>query len=127
MDPKIFPYADGQGALGIEIQAEDQNMLQLVRTADHMPSRWRGMAERAMLRSLQGGCSSPIGVYCFFDPADATKLHLNATVLDTDGSKEISAESSQTVSTDDQAEQLGVIVADELRKKGASDLLSKLQ
>lgn len=85
------------------------------------------MAERAMLRSLQGGCSSPIGVSCFFDPADASKLHLHATVLDTDGSKEVSAEGSQSVASDDQAEQLGVTIADKLREQGASDLLSKPQ
>lgn len=140
LDPVVFPYAVGQGALGIEVLTDRQDMLRLVGGVDHKPSRWRALAERAMLRSLQGGCSSPIGVCCSFesqdtnDPGDGDgqdkardggMLHLHATVLDVDGTMSIYAEDSGTVWSDDEAEKLGILVAEMLLHKGAHNLLSK--
>ncbi|KAL0941953.1 Porphobilinogen deaminase [Colletotrichum truncatum] len=132
----------GQGALGVEVSTDRQNIQQLVRHVDHLPSRWRGMAERAMLRSLQGGCSSPIGVCSTFEAlmetetADTTeefqqqlpsldrgKLHLQATILDMTGTTEIFAEDVAVVQCDIEAEQLGVSVASLLLHKGARRLL----
>ncbi|KDN66007.1 putative 5-aminolevulinate synthase [Colletotrichum sublineola] len=142
LDPATFPYAAGQGALGIEISTDRQDILQLVRHVDHRPSRWRGMAERAMLRSLQGGCSSPIGVCSTFESLeviktpgneqqqehkspslDRGKLHLQATVLDMAGTSGIFAEDVAVVQSDGEAEQLGVSVAKLLVEKGAQSLL----
>ncbi|KAF7557703.1 hypothetical protein G7Z17_g440 [Cylindrodendrum hubeiense] len=138
LDASVFPYAVGQGALGIEIKTGREDVLRLVRGTDHKLSRWRAMAERAMLRSLQGGCSSPIGVCSYFEPPNADKpedaekkgseggtLRLNGTVLDMDGTKSIFAENSGTVWSDNEAEQLGISVAQILLNKGASNLLSK--
>ena len=139
LDPTVFPYAVGQGALGLEVKRDREDILRLVRAASHKPSRWRGLAERAMLRSLQGGCSSPIGVWSSFEPNRAAglsperteglscqgTLHLHATVLDLDGTDEISAEYLGPVSSDDEADKIGVTVANALIRKGASDLLSR--
>ncbi|KAL3960442.1 hypothetical protein ACCO45_005559 [Purpureocillium lilacinum] len=137
LDPRVFPYAVGQGALGLEISADRQDLLQLVRHADHKSSRWVGMAERAMLRTLQGGCSSPIGVWSSLEPfkeseptktqqgREGSSLRLRATVLHVDGTSEVFAESSGTVECDDDAEQLGISVANLLLDKGARTLLAK--
>ncbi|CAI7595303.1 unnamed protein product [Penicillium discolor] len=133
LEPTVFPYAVGQGALGIELNADRQDILQLVQHVDHKPSRWRGMAERAMLRSLQGGCSSSIGVWSSFEPlkgndlvdkgTDSGILRLRATVIHIEGTSEISSEDVSTVETDDDAEQLGISVANMLLSKGVRDLL----
>ncbi|KAJ5181155.1 Tetrapyrrole biosynthesis hydroxymethylbilane synthase [Penicillium cf. griseofulvum] len=138
LEPTIFPYAVGQGALGIEVSTDidRQDILQLVQHVDHKPSRWRGMAERAMLRSLQGGCSSSIGVSSSFEPlqqgdsadtpqggSDSGTLRLRATVIHIEGSSEISSEDVGTVQCDEEAEKLGVSVANMLLEKGVRDLL----
>lgn len=133
LEPTVFPYAVGQGALGIELGANRQDILQLVQHVDHKPSRWRGMAERAMLRSLQGGCSSSIGVWSSFEPLkendladtalDSGTLRLRATVIHIEGTSEISSEDVSTVQSDDDAEQLGISVASMLLSKGVRDLL----
>lgn len=134
----MFPYAVGQGALGIEVRAGHADVLRLVRGADHLPSRWRGLAERAMLRDLQGGCSSPIGVCSSFESSNEDEagdaegegrggsgtLRLSATVLGVDGTTEVCAEDSAAVLSDDDAEQLGKSLAQLLLQKGASALLS---
>lgn len=143
LDPSIFPYAVGQGALGIEVSTDRPDMLELVRHVDHKPSRWRGLAERAMLRSLQGGCSSPIGVWSSLEPlkeengsteetqrgrdgsGGGGSLSLRATVVNIEGTSEIVAEDVATVQCDEEAEQLGVSVADMLIRKGARSLMPK--
>ena len=138
LDPGVFPYAVGQGSLGIEVRNAREDIIRLVLAADYKPSRWRGMAERAMLRSLQGGCSSPVGVSSFFAPPrlndaedaeekarDGGLLHLHATVLDMEGTMEIRAKDAGLVWNDDEAEQLGISVAHMLIQRGAQSLLSK--
>lgn len=125
LDPGIFPYAIGQGALGIEVSTDREDIMYLVRHADHKPSRWRCMAERAMLRSLQGGCSSPVGTFSFWDPSNHNRLCLQATVLDMEGTVRISADVENIVESDEAAEQLGFSVAELLCKKGAHQLLHK--
>lgn len=91
------------------------------------------MAERAMLRSLQGGCSSSIGVWSSFEPLkgnvstdaalDSGTLHLRATVIHIEGTSEISSEDVSTVQSDEEAEQLGISVVNMLLDKGVRDLL----
>lgn len=125
LDPCIFPYAVGQGALGIEVRTDCEDIVHLVRHADHKPSRWQSMAERAMLRSLQGGCSSPIGVYSSWDPATSNRLCLQATVLEMEGTARVFAKDEGIVDDDEAAERLGISVADLLFKKGAHQLLHK--
>ncbi|KAJ5958207.1 Tetrapyrrole biosynthesis hydroxymethylbilane synthase [Penicillium vulpinum] len=131
LEPTIFPYAVGQGALGIEVSTDidRQGIVQLVQHVDHKPSRWRGMAERAMLRSLQGGCSSSVGVWSSFEPdtqqqgSGSGTLRLRATVIHIEGLSELSSEDVGTVQCDEEAEQLGVSVANMLLEKGVRDLL----
>jgi len=50
----------GQGALGIEIRADDQAVLNLVQSLNHEPT-WQGIvAERAFLETMGGGCSTAV-------------------------------------------------------------------
>ncbi|KAK7221465.1 hypothetical protein V2G26_009468 [Clonostachys chloroleuca] len=139
LDPKVFPYAVGQGALGVEIKTGCQDTLQLVQAVDHKKSRWLAMAERAMLRTLQGGCSSPIGVHSTFETSqggeklavkddgnqEGGQLRLSGTVLDVEGTTGVTAEFSALVRSDEEAEDVGIKLAGILREKGASNLLSK--
>ncbi|CAI6092296.1 unnamed protein product [Clonostachys chloroleuca] len=139
LDPKVFPYAVGQGALGVEIKTVCQDTLQLVQAVDHKKSRWLAMAERAMLRTLQGGCSSPIGVHSTFETSqggekltvkddgnqEGGQLRLSGTVLDVEGTTGVTAEFSALVRSDEEAEDVGIKLAGILREKGASNLLSK--
>ncbi|KAI9708684.1 MAG: porphobilinogen deaminase [Chrysothrix sp. TS-e1954] len=55
-------YAVGQGALGIEIRKGDERMEQLLRPLNCRKTWLACMAERSLMRTLEGGCSVPIGV-----------------------------------------------------------------
>ena len=58
----FFPAA-GQGAIGLEIRSGDQAAAALVAAICHEPTFTRVRAEREFLRLLEGGCSTPVGVF----------------------------------------------------------------
>jgi hydroxymethylbilane synthase len=53
--------APGQGALAVEARADDEVMLDLLAPLDHAPTRSAVLAERAVLATLEAGCSAPVG------------------------------------------------------------------
>lgn len=55
-------YAVGQGALALETRSDDKATLQLLSEINHEPTMRLCLAERSLLRTLEGGCSVPIGV-----------------------------------------------------------------
>lgn len=57
----LLPAA-AQGALAIEVRADDTRVRDLVGRLDHAATRARVAAERAFLRTLEAGCIAPVGV-----------------------------------------------------------------
>lgn len=78
---EYFPAA-GQGAIGLEIRADDNRSLVFAESINH-PETWlRITAEREFLRLLDAGCHTPVGV---FSSLDAGELHLQARVFPEQG------------------------------------------
>ena len=137
LSPLSFPYAVGQGALGVEIRANDMGMLQLLKSVEDPVTRWKCLAERAMLRTLEGGCSSPVGVACFSykdtiqnhdrTTRTVTMVRLHGWVIHPHGWSDFSTSLSREIAGDEDAEALGVAVAEALIKGGAGDLLAQIQ
>src|SRR5205085_11464350 len=59
--------AVGQGALAIEVRADDDTTIDAVRVLDDAATRAAVEAERAYLRRLGGGCRLPVGAHGWFD------------------------------------------------------------
>jgi len=55
-------YAVGQGALGIEIRKDDERTQKLLDPIICERSMRAALVERGLLRTLEGGCSVPIGI-----------------------------------------------------------------
>ena len=137
LSPLQFPYNVGQGALGIEIRDNDHSMLNLVRGIENLHTRWRCLAERAMLRTLQGGCSSPVGVSCFcYRKYFASNgrlarmspvLQLSGTALHPRGTPRLEDSHSMDIDCDLRAEALGEVVEEKLLAKGAAHILAKIR
>ena len=53
----------GQGAIGIEIRADNETAVKLCERLNHAPTFQAVTAERAFLRGMGGGCQSPVGAY----------------------------------------------------------------
>ncbi len=79
---EILP-AVGQGALGIEIHSENLFAEELVQSIHHQDTYIAVIAERALLRTLEGGCQVPIGA---FAEVKSNGLYLDAMVGSLDGS-----------------------------------------
>jgi hydroxymethylbilane synthase len=54
-------YAVGQGAIGVEVRKNDNVIAEMLNTIGHTQTTLACMAERSLLRSLEGGCSVPLG------------------------------------------------------------------
>jgi hydroxymethylbilane synthase len=79
----ILP-AVGQGALGIEVRSADDKVLRLIAGLIHHPTLQAVLAERALLRRLEGGCQVPIGTFARIE-GDGSMLVMDAIVGSIDG------------------------------------------
>ena len=59
--PDVIPPAPGQGAVAVEVRADDDLAVASVARLDDAPTRMCVEAERAFLHASGGGCRAPIG------------------------------------------------------------------
>ncbi len=110
--------AVGQGALAIEASIKNGSVLDAIEPLDHPPTHRAIRAERAMLRSLGGGCQLPIAAHTRHD---GNELRLIGVVADPAGKRILRASLSGAALD---PETLGTRVAEELLKQGARALLN---
>ncbi|WP_408925134.1 hydroxymethylbilane synthase [Corynebacterium sp. YSMAA1_1_F7] len=63
IDPSTIMPAPAQGALSVEVRADDEAAWRAVRHLDHLPSHMAAVAERAVLSTLEAGCTAPVAAY----------------------------------------------------------------
>ena len=112
--------AAGQGAVGIECRTDDMQVHALLAPLADAETTYCVRAERAMNNHLQGGCQVPIGGYAVLRQG---QLYLRALVGDIDGSRIIRAEGKSAV---ENAEILGVQIAEQLLAQGADKILQAI-
>ena len=112
--------AAGQGAVGIECRTDDVQVHTLLAPLADAETTYCVRAERAMNNHLQGGCQVPIGGYAVLQQG---QLYLRALVGDIDGSRIIRAEGKSAV---ENAEVLGVKIAEQLLAQGADKILQAI-
>jgi hydroxymethylbilane synthase len=61
-ESEFFPAA-GQGAIGLEVRADDDTSRAFAEAICHADTWTKVTAEREFLRLLDGGCHTPVGVY----------------------------------------------------------------
>lgn len=118
--PEVMLPANGQGAVGIECRTNDDKIKTLLQPLECHETRVRVLAERAMNRTLEGGCQVPIGSYAVLNN---NVLHLRGLVGAVDGSEIITAEVEGDC---EQAEALGLTLAENLLEQGADAILKQV-
>lgn len=108
----------GQGTLGVQVRADDEDVLKLVSRIDDQAIRATALAERAMLQTFGGGCKVPVGAYAF---VEANRLHLEGLVASTNGKMIIRAALVGSVA---EPVELGHRVWAQLVRDGAAGVLS---
>lgn len=117
-------YAPGQGALGLEIRTGDERMLGLLSTLSHESTRLACLAEKHLLRVLEGGCSAPIGVETKWD---GDELTMASTVISVDGKRKVESSMQRMVKDTNQAEAFGKELAERLLDLGADEILKEIR
>ncbi|KFH43669.1 Porphobilinogen deaminase-like protein [Hapsidospora chrysogenum ATCC 11550] len=116
-------HAVGQGALGVECREGDERVLNILRSLQDEKTTLACIAERSLMRTLEGGCSVPIGVETHWVDG---KLRLRATVVSLDGTEGVDAEEAESISTAEAAEEYGKRVALDLVSRGAGKILDAI-
>ncbi len=117
---EISLHAVGQGALGIECKANNEEVLNLIKVLSHEATSKACLAERAFLRELEGGCQVPIGVN---SSIKNDHVYLTGMVASIDGKNLIKDISQGPI---DKPEQVGIDLAKKLIIQGADKILAEI-
>lgn len=122
-------HAVGQGAVGIENRSKDDRTQRSLRSIDHLETHLATATERSLLRTIEGGCSAPLGVETSLidDGTGKTLLRLQAIVVSVDGKESVEIDLSEEVKTKAEAETFGINAASELLSKGADKILAEIK
>ena len=120
LSPEVMLPAPGQGALGIQARADDEELLDLLFQINDPCAAAETAAERAMLAALGGGCQVPIGALA---RTEGDALSLSGCVCSLDGTQVLRAEVSGPASD---AEALGNRAAEKLLASGANAIVAEL-
>jgi hydroxymethylbilane synthase len=112
--------APGQGALGIEALASRPEVARWTAQLNDPATAACVRAERAVARELAGSCEVPLGA---FAEIEGGRMRLRGFVALPDGTRMAGAEVFGDV---EQGEQLGLSLAQSLRRQGADEILAAL-
>jgi len=122
IEPEEMLPANGQGAVGIECRTNDETIKALLAPLECSATRVRVLTERAMNKTLEGGCQVPIASYSVIS-TDGKEVHLRGLVGAIDGSEIIESEITGPI---EQGEALGNTLAQELLSRGADEILQQV-
>ena len=112
--------AIAQGALGIEVRGDQPVIQQIVSPLDHPETRIAVLAERALLRKLEGGCQIPVAA---FGEVKGDQIFLQALVGSLQGDTIIRDRIQGPV---DNPEEAGLLLAKKLIDQGADKILKAI-
>lgn len=122
LDVPAWLPAVGQGALAVVARADRPDVLHRLRPLHDPRAAACTLAERALLRALEGGCQVPIGALASVDEDGVLLLH--GLVADLDGRRILRV---QEVGAMKDAGDVGRRAADALLAKGAGEILAGIR
>ncbi len=113
--------AVGQGAIGVQIRADDEFLLETCAQLNDPMTMTCVEAERVVMRLLEGGCQVPIGANARIE---GEGLVMDGVVASLDGSRVIRATVEGAL---DEGESVGREMTATLLQKGAGDVLADVR
>lgn len=138
----ILYHAVSQGALAVEIRADASNELsELCEALTHQRTQWMCLAERAMLRTLEGGCSVPVGANTKLTQVvegnerlksgelklESAVLEITGCVTSLDGVRQFVKTIEERVTNINDVEAVGKRLGQTLLDSGARDVLEEIK
>lgn len=121
IDLNVMLPAVSQGAIGIETRINDEYIDSVMQGINHDETMWITTAERAYLKSMEGGCQIPIGCYSSTFKGEITFTGL---VADLKGEKIIKI--TKTGNLQD-AKEIALEVSKEMIAEGAVEILDEIR
>ena len=123
---QIIPYsvilpAVGQGAVCIQIRADDKWLYNKIAKLNHKPTQQSIIAERRFLKELRGGCQVPVGIV---SSVQGQVLTMKAVVLSLDGRNIIKGRIKGVITS---PLKTGNKLARQLILKGADRILAQIR
>jgi hydroxymethylbilane synthase len=110
--------APAQGAVAVEVRADDRTTSRFVRSLDHTPTRLATTAERALLQTFGSWCHIPVGA---LGSLDGNSIQLVGVVGDLNGERLVRGKCSG-----EDPEEVGRRLAEDLRTQGAGEILEEI-
>ena len=107
---EMIPSA-GQGIIALQCRKEDNQIIELIEKVNHKPTFYRALAERGVLKILEGDCETAIGVHA---EIKEDEIELNAELFSIDGTERFHEKISGKIEL---AENLGEKVGKILKEK----------
>lgn len=115
LDPMLMLPAPAQGALAVESRAD---FAELLKPLDDRATRAAVTAERALLATLEAGCSAPVAALA--EVTEDDEIYLRGAVISTDGRYALRLSRTGTLA---EAEKVGRLLAADLLEDGADHVL----
>lgn len=120
LGPPDFLPAVAQGALGIEYNKSNTEVIEMLQFLNHEPTKQQVLCERGFLTGLDGGCQVPIAAWSVIE---GDQIRLTGFVADVDGSRPIRLMAEGSV---DNAWDIGMILAGKVLEAGGKEILDEV-
>lgn len=115
--------APAQGAMVIAVNADDNFSLDAVSQLNDYETEMATHIERQFLRTLEGGCTAPIGAHAMYNEHDDT-IHFKGVLFSLDGKEKHEVNKVVPI---EEWKKLGFFAAKEILENGGSELMKKLR
>ncbi len=120
LSPDIMVPAIGQGALGLEVRADDKAVKERIALLHHETTARCVAAERAFLKKMEGGCQVPLGALALLSGG---RISLTGMVADPEGQRFYRDSIEGDVA---EAEEIGTSLAEDLLARGGREIMAEL-
>jgi len=125
LPPAVMLPAPGQGALAVTARADHHAAASAAARAVHHSTTARAVAaERAFLRTLEGGCQVPVAAHATLR---GEQLHLHGRVVALGGERGVEGQDASAAGDEQAADALGVRLAERLLEQGARSILAEVR
>ena len=115
--------APAQGAIVVVSRTEDAELLDILCQINDIETEITTYIERQFLRTLEGGCTAPIGAIAQYNEHDDT-IHFKGILLSLDGKQKFEIQKDVPI---DEWKKLGFFAAKEILENGGETLMKELK
>jgi hydroxymethylbilane synthase len=115
--------APAQGAMVVVAMAEDEYVLDALSQLNHIETEICTYIERQFLKTLEGGCTAPIGALARYNEKDDT-IEFTGVLLSIDGKEKLEINKTVDIS---EWKKLGFVSAQEILNNGGTELMAAIK